>query len=338
MQKIISKLEEWFPPQLACDWDKQIGLQLGNRKNKVSKVLLSLDVTSKEVAAAIQNKCQLIVAHHALFFNPLSKINLNSPTGKCLEQLIKNDIGVYIIHTNMDAAPEIGLSALYAQQLGLNPSECAIIEETYREPLYKLVVFVPQTATDQVFTAISESGAGHIGNYSHCSFQTSGTGTFLPGANTKPHIGKPGQLERVAEIRIESVIPEFKKSAVIKAMLAAHPYEEVAYDLIPLAQHRSYGVGLVGTLPKPIKLNGKTIRRIGLCTGSGGSMIEAAKRLGAEAFYTGEANHHQQLLAQELGMELILEGHRQTEEIFMGPLGEKLKQSLGELEVEVYRS
>jgi hypothetical protein len=159
----------------------------------------------------------------------------------------------------------------------------------------------------------------------------------LPGENTHPAIGKPGQLERVPEIRIETIVPEFKKSAILKAMLAAHPYEEVAYDLIPLAQHRSYGVGLVGTLPKPIKLNGKTIRRIGLCTGSGGSMIEAAKRLGAEAFYTGEANHHQQLLAQALDMELILEGHRQTEEIFMEPLEEKLKEVLPELEVEIYR-
>lgn len=332
--ELIATLEKLFPPQYACDWDKQIGLQLGSRKQEVNKVLLSLDVTSHEIDLAIKNKCNLIIAHHALFFNPIQKINLNNPLGKSLEKLIKNNIGVYIIHTNMDAAPELGLGSLYAQKLGLDPTKCEVIETTYAEPFYKLAVFVPEKNAEAVFNAVSEAGAGHLGNYSHCSFWTPGTGTFLPGENTKPHLGKKGKLEKVSEIKIESLVSESNKNEVIKAMLKAHPYEEVAYDLYPLTHpSKKYGVGLVGTLDKPKTINGKKIKRIGLVTGSGGSFVEKAYRLGAEAFYTGEAKYHDQILAKELGIELVCEGHKETEEIFIEPLKRKLKSYFSELSV-----
>jgi dinuclear metal center YbgI/SA1388 family protein len=258
--ELIATLEKLFPPQYACDWDKQIGLQLGSRKQEINKVLLSLDVTSHEIDLAIKNKCNLIIAHHALFFNPIQKINLNNPLGKSLEKLIKNNIGVYIIHTNMDAAPELGLGSLYAQKLGLDPTKCEVIETTYAEPFYKLAVFVPEKNAEAVFNAVSEAGAGHLGNYSHCSFWTPGTGTFLPGENTKPHLGKKGKLEKVSEIKIETLVSESNKNEVIKAMLKAHPYEEVAYDLYPLTHpSKKYGVGLVGTLDKPKTINGKKV-------------------------------------------------------------------------------
>lgn len=324
--ELIAALEKWFPPHLACDWDKQIGLQLGSRKQEIKSVLLALDVTSHEIDLAIKYKCDLIIAHHALFFNPIQKINLNNPLGKNLEKLIKNNIGVYIIHTNMDAAPELGLGVLYAQKLGLDPAKCEVIDATYTETFYKLVVFAPQKNAEAVFAAISQAGAGHIGNYSHCSFQTLGTGTFLPGENTKPHIGKKGKLEKVSEIRIETLVSESNKNEVLKAMIKAHPYEEVAYDLYPLSHpSKKYGVGLVGTLDKPKTVNGKKVKRIGLVTGSGGSFVEKAYRMGAEAFFTGEAKYHDQILAKELGLELVCEGHKETEEIFIEPLKKKLK-------------
>jgi dinuclear metal center YbgI/SA1388 family protein len=320
----------------AYDWDKQIGLQLGSRKQEINKVLLSLDVTSQEIDLAIKNKCDLIIAHHALFFNPIQKINLNNPLGKSLEKLIKNNIGVYIIHTNMDAAPELGLGVLYAGKLGLAPTKCEIIETTYTETFYKLAVFVPEKNAEEVFNATAQAGAGHIGNYSHCSFQIPGTGTFIPGENTKPHIGKKGKLEKVSEIKIETLVSESNKNEVIKAMLKAHPYEEVAYDLYPLSHpSKKYGVGLVGTLDKPKTINGKKIKRIGLVTGSGGSFVEKAYRMGAEAFYTGEAKYHDQILAKELGVELVCEGHRETEEIFIEPLKKKLNQQFSNLKILV---
>jgi len=332
--ELISTLEKWFPPHYACDWDKQIGLQLGSRKQEINKVLLSLDVTSYEVDLAIKNKCNLIIAHHALFFNPIQKINLSNPLGKNLEKLIKHNIGVYIIHTNMDAAPELGLGVLYAEKLGLDPKKCEVIDVTYTEPFYKLVVFVPEKDAETVFDAITEAGAGHIGEYSHCSFQTLGTGTFLPGENTKPHIGKKGKLEKVSEIKIETLVSESNKNEVIKAMLKAHPYEEVAYDLYPLSHpSKKYGIGLVGTLDKPKTINGKKIKRIGLVTGSGGSFVEKAYRLGAEAFFTGEAKYHDQILAKELGIELVCEGHKETEEIFIEPLKKKLKSKFNQLSI-----
>jgi len=198
LKNLIKVFNKIAPPQYACVWDKMIGLQLGRKDQEVKKVLITLDISAKTIDKAIKQKVDLIFAHHALFFNEITKLDLNSPLGQKIEKLIKHDISVFIAHTNLDAAPQ-GVNWQLALQEGLAPEKCAVLEPTYSEKFFKYVVFVPEEAVEKVHQAIIDAGAGHIGNYSDCTFRTQGEGTFRPLAGTNPYIGQHGKLEKVKE-------------------------------------------------------------------------------------------------------------------------------------------
>ncbi|MDR1997848.1 MAG: Nif3-like dinuclear metal center hexameric protein [Candidatus Margulisbacteria bacterium] len=331
LKAVIQVLNRIAPPQYACSWDKQIGLQLGDKHAAIKKILVTLDVTSQIVDKAVRQKADLIVAHHALFFRPLENIDLHQPLGRNIAKLLKNNIAVFVAHTNLDAAPD-GVNWALARRSGLEPEQCEALEPTYRERLYKYVVFVPRDNVEAVHAAIAAAGGGHIGRYTDCTFRQEGTGTFRPLAGTQPYIGKQYQLEKVNETRIETIIAEEKFGDLLNAVRVKHPYEEIAYDLYPLKNSgRTYGIGLVG---KPDK-NSQYARykKIAVCSGSGGSLVQKAYDKGAELFIVGEAGYHDQLLAEELGLELKICGHRETEEIIVPVLKQKLKNELPELEI-----
>ncbi|MGN7357758.1 Nif3-like dinuclear metal center hexameric protein [Paenibacillus sp. SAF-054] len=328
-QTVIQYMEQLAPKHLAEPDDKErIGLQLGSLQKEIRTVLVALDVNEEVADEAIRIGADLIIAHHAIIFRALRQINTDTPAGKVYEKLIKNDIAVYIAHTNLDIA-EGGMNDWMAEALGIQGT--VPIDETQREQLFKLVVFVPETHADQVRSAMMGAGAGAIGNYSHCSFNIEGTGTFLPQEGSQPFLGTHGKIENAKEVRIETIVPQGVQRRVIQAMQKAHPYEEVAYDLYPLElQGKVYGLGRVGKLEKEQtlaafaelvkeKLDVPYVRVVGdpdrilkkaaVIGGSGSRWYSAARFRGADVLVTGDVDYHTAQDALAAGMTLIDPGH-----------------------------
>ncbi len=358
IQTVINLVEQLAPKYLAETWDN-VGLQVGDPAGEVQKVLVSLDINAEVVEEAIREDVDLIVCHHPLIFQPLKSIRFDNPLGKLITQLIGNSIAVYVAHTNLDSAKE-GINNLLAETLGLQETE--VLAPSSEEKYYKLVVFVPQGHQDQVREALAQAGAGWIGNYSHCTFQTVGTGTFQPGAGAKPFIGQVGELEKAEEYRLETIVPARLAGKVIKALLKAHPYEEVAYDLYPLLNEGpKLGLGRIGKLAKPLTLAeliqqikdklelpsvrfggdpDQTVEKVALCGGSGASLFSKAVFKGADVLLTGDIKYHegQDMLAQ--GLSFIDAGHNGTERIIVPVLAAYLraKATQAKLNIEVVES
>ncbi|MED1863431.1 Nif3-like dinuclear metal center hexameric protein [Fictibacillus nanhaiensis] len=344
-QYIISLLESFAPKKMAVEGDP-IGLQVGALNKPIKKVMISLDVLESVVDEAIEGKVDLIIAHHPLLYRPLKKIDISTSKGKVIEKLIKNDITVYAAHTNLDVTA-LGVNEWLADQLQLTSTE--VLSTTYEDKLVKLSVFVPRTHEEQVQYAIGHAGAGHIGNYSHCSFSNNGIGTFTPLEGTTPFIGKQGKLEKVEEVKIESILPESIVKVVVSAMKKAHPYEEVAYDLYPLLNKgEELGIGKVGKLPKAMDLQefvdhvknvfgisslrviqGKKskINKVAVVGGDGNKYIYPALYKGADVLVTGDIYYHNAHDAQEEGLTIVDAGHH-IEQIMKSKLKDFLKQEL----------
>lgn len=328
-QTLIQYMEQFAPKYYAVEHDN-IGLQLGTLDKKIDKVLVTLDVTLAVVEEAIALGVDLIIAHHAIIFRPIPKIDTSTPAGKIYELLIKHDISVYIAHTNLDVAVG-GVNDLLADAAGMVAEGRKCLETVYMDQLYKLVVFIPESAVDAVQSAVWRAGAGHIGNYSHCSYQSSGTGTFMPQENSNPYVGKKNELHRETEIRFECIVPASLQRKVIGAMLKAHPYEEVAYDLIQLQnQGIPYGLGRAGKLQEPTTLGelaeklkeaysvpamrvvgdlNTPIKKIAVLGGMGAKYVRAAKFAGADVLITGDIDFHTAHDALADGMTIIDPGH-----------------------------
>lgn len=340
--EIIELMEEIAPPQYAEDWDNA-GLLVGDRRQAIHKIMVALDVTPQVLDSAVEQGVQLIISHHPPLFKAIKQLRGDLPGTKTLCRLVKNDIAVYAAHTTLDAAPA-GVNDVLAGKLGLEHCEAL---SNNKEILYKLAVCVPESHASQVWEAIAATGAGHIGNYSHCSFQIHGTGTFKPLPGTHPFIGEPGKMESVAECRLETVFPARLRAKVLKTMLNAHPYEEVAYDLYCLANEQAGGLGRIGTLAKPaplsefaaqvkqalavaaVKVAGlsdKAIHKVALCGGSGASLLTQAVQAGADVLVTGDVDYHDALTALEQGVAVIDAGHFGTEYPVVEALTGRLRQ------------
>ncbi len=337
-RKITNIMEKIAPSYLAEDWDN-VGLQIGRLNKQINKILVCLEVNSEITKEAIDKKVDMIISHHPLIFKPLKKIVSSDPIANIAMQLVKNDINLYSAHTNLDIAKG-GTSDYLAELLGLKALEPLTI--TYRKKYYKLVIFVPKEKVNEVRDAISTAGAGHIGNYSHCTFQGVGEGTFKPLEGSNPYIGSVDKLEMVNEYRLETIVPQDKLNKVLNAMLKSHPYEEVAYDIIPLKnEYEPQGFGRIGYFHKPItlkelsellkeKLNSelvkyvgvkdKLIKKVAICTGSGADFIKDAVKTGCDCYITGDIKYHEAQYAKELGIAIIDAGHYETESIIATPL------------------
>lgn len=324
--EIIGLFEQFSPKAYAMEGDK-VGLQIGRLNKPIDKVLIALDVLEEVVDEAITMGAQLIIAHHPLIYLPLQKITTDHTAGRIIEKLIKHDIAVYAAHTNLDVAKG-GVNDWLAEALGLRETE--VLVPTYEVKLKKLVVFVPEENAQAVKAALGQAGAGAIGNYSHCAFSATGVGQFLPGDGTNPHIGAHGKLEEVKEVRIETVFPENLEKRIVSAMLKAHPYEEVAYDIYPLAnQGEKLGLGRVGyvdemslkdftelvkkALDVPMvrvvgDLNA-AVRKVAVLGGDGNKYYMSAKFKGADVYVTGDLYYHVAHDAMMEGLNIIDPGH-----------------------------
>lgn len=325
-QKIIESLA---PKEIA--WGKDnIGLQIGDKKKNVRKIFVTLDVTKKIVKEACSKKVDLIISHHPLIFKPLTSITKKDKCGEIIYLLINNNISLLVAHTNLDFT-NYGVSYSLAKQLGLQNID--ILLKNYKVQK-KVVVFVPVDNIDKVMTAMSEAGAGKIGKYEMCSFQTTGRGTFKGAVDTEPFIGKAGNLEKVTEAKLEMIVPSWKLNDVLTAMKAAHPYEEIAYDIYDLENFSNdYGTGIIGNYSKKILLKEflnrickylkvpliryvgdtqKKIQRIAVCGGGGIELLPVAVKEKADAFVTADISYHKfQDASNEIA--LIDAGHFETE-------------------------
>lgn len=343
-REVFKIIDEIAPRHFAESWDNA-GLQVGDPRSEVDRVLLTLDVNLEVAAEAKGRGAGLIVSHHPIFFGPLKSINLDRPEGELIANLIKNSITVYSAHTNLDIVSG-GINTVLAEKIGL--TDISVLQETGRERYIKLAVFVPVDHADAVRRAVCEAGAGFIGNYSDCAFMTRGTGTFRPLQGTNPYTGKIGEVEQVEEFKLETIVPAGRVSSVISAMIKAHPYEEVAYDLYPLENMGpSHGLGRVGILQKPmlfrqfaehvkkalglpcLRLGGSydsTVRKVAVCGGSGADLWPAAVSAGADTFVTGDLKYHvaQDMLAA--GLKFLDAGHHGTETVVLSALHSRLSE------------
>ncbi|MBS4173560.1 Nif3-like dinuclear metal center hexameric protein [Bacillus sp. FJAT-49736] len=350
--EIIHLFESFSPKQYAMDGDP-IGLQIGNLNKPVKNVLVALDVLENVVDEAIEKDVQLIIAHHPPIFRPLKKITMDNPSGRLLEKLIKHEISVYAAHTNLDVAKG-GVNDLLAEALGLEKVE--VLVPTYSQKLKKLAVYVPVENESDVRAALGKAGAGAIGQYSHCSFSTEGTGRFLPGENTRPYIGEAGNLVSVKEVKIETIFPEHLQNKVLSAMLKAHPYEEVAFDIYPLENKgEELGLGRIGLLPEPVSLEQfaeyvkasldvnavrvvgdltHPIKKVAILGGDGNKYFQHAKFKGADVYVTGDVYYHTAHDMMNAGLNVVDPGHN-VEKVMKQGVAKILEQMCNEKGFEV---
>ncbi|HYE84556.1 MAG TPA: Nif3-like dinuclear metal center hexameric protein [Clostridia bacterium] len=351
-QTVAGILDELAPKRLAENWDN-VGLLVGDGRQKIKKVMVCLDAPEWVVEEAVEKDVDMIVSHHPLIFNGIKRVNTDTATGRKLLKLIKNNIALYCLHTNYDITAG-GLNDIFAKELGFTDSK--VMEETYREKLFKLVVYVPAGYEDKVMDAMCSAGAGYIGKYSSCTFRTKGIGTFEPQEGAKPFTGVQGRLESTEEFRVETIVPEKLLNKVIKEMLNAHPYEEAAYDIYETKNEgRVMGLGRIAELENETTLSmyaeivktslgadhvrfagdpNRPIKKVALLNGSGSKYINNARFAGADVLVTGDMQYHGILDALEMGLCIIDAGHYATEKIMIKYIAEYLKGKFQELKLD----
>ncbi len=310
IQDITTFLEKIAPSFLQESYDNA-GLITGNSKWECTGIITALDVNEEVVLEAVEKKCNLIVAHHPVVFGGLKKITGKNYVEKTIIAAIKNDIAIYAIHTNLDNVMH-GVNGKIADTLGLINRR---VLRPKNNTLKKLFIFVPVEFAEKVRSAIFEAGGGQITNYSECSFNVPGSGTFKAGAGSNPFIGKIGQRHTENEIKIEVIFPSWLQTTIYNAMIAAHPYEEVAYDIIDLCNtNLQIGSGLIGDLPESLSENdlliclkekfnlsvikhtvllGKPVVKIALCGGAGSFLIADAVQAEADFYISSDIKYHE---------------------------------------------
>lgn len=347
---LAAYLEQFAPPGLAAEWDN-VGLLLGDPALPVERILTCLTITPDVVAEATTARVNLIVSHHPILFRGAKQLVANRGDGSIVWPLARAGIAVYSPHTAFDNCPG-GINDILCRRLGiLNPQPLRPCDAA-RE--FKLIVFVPDSDLAKVSDAVFEAGAGHIGKYEQCSFRLAGTGTFFGTDETNPTVGRKGRREDVNEFRLEVVVPEAKLAAVVKAMRAAHSYEEPAFDIYPLKPGTSGGSGRIGELAAPttlgefaslakLALNAgflqvvgdavKPVQKIALACGAAGEFLSDSIRAKADVFVTGEMRFHDALAARATGIGVLIPGHYATERPAIEELATKLAADWPDLTV-----
>ena len=310
ISSVIEYLEEIAPPALQESYDNA-GLIAGSRDWECTGILVSLDATLEVIEEAKNQNCNLVVSHHPIVFSGLKKITGRNYVEKAVTYAIKNDIALYAIHTNLDNVQH-GVNAAIADKFGL-VNRSILLPKT--GTLKKLFTFVPSSHAEQVRSAIFAAGAGAIGNYTECSFNSEGKGTFKANDTANPFVGAIGERHQEDEIKVEVIFPAYNESAVVAALRNTHPYEEVAYDVVFLANnHPGIGSGIIGELPEPkpekdflkqikdvfmvpaIKhtaLTGREVKRVALCGGAGSFLISNALSAKADFYITSDIKYHE---------------------------------------------
>ncbi len=351
IKEITNYLEELAPLSYQESYDNA-GLIVGDRETKVKGILVCLDSTEEIVEEAIEKGCNLIVAHHPIVFGGLKTITGKNYVERTVLKAIKNDIAIYAIHTNLDNVID-GVNGMIASKLGLKNIKVLAPKPNM---LKKLITYVPTKHKEKVLSALFESGAGNIGNYSECSFSIKGKGSYWANEKATPYIGDSSKRHIEEEVKVEVVYTKDIENRVVGALLAVHPYEEVAYDLISLTNVSDrIGAGIVGELEeeveameflKSLKVSLKTncvrhtkplnkkIKRVALCGGAGSFLLNNAKRAGADIFITGYFKYHEFFDAEN---QLVIAdvGHFESEQFTIEHLVSVLKEKFSTFAVRV---
>lgn len=348
-------MEKWAPNYLIEQWDNS-GLQIGNPEQKINKILVALDLDKRVLNKALELGANMIITHHPIIFSPLKSINkLNYKEG-LIYHVIKNNLVVFSAHTNLDMA-DGGVNDVLAERLGLENTR--ILKPIYGESLYKLAVFVPHSHRNLLLEKLGDAGAGLIGDYSHCTYNIDGVGTFKPLAGANPYLGKVNQLERVEEARIETLVQEKDLNKVIRAIIQAHPYEEVAYDIYKLKNKgKEFGYGKIGEIKerpleeyieivkKELDLehiivygdSKRMVKKVAVCGGSGANFIKDAAMKGADIYITGDIKYHDAQHGDEMGLTILDAGHFHTEKVILAKIKEYLENNINTtIEIQIYK-
>ncbi len=354
VQEICSMVDDLAPPGLAYEWDR-CGLSVGHPEAQVSCVMVALTVTRAAMLEAEKKGAQMIVSHHPLIWEPLKSLRMDHPgTALCVD-LAKAGVACYSAHTNLDLTAG-GVNDVLAARLGLEDTVPLLPARHVAQ--VKLVTFVPPSHLDAVRDAVCSAGAGIIGEYSHCSFSTPGIGTFTPGAEATPHSGQKDSLNREDEIRLEVLLSVPRLAGVLAAMKTAHPYEEVAYDLVSLGNtDSSVGLGVRGSLSKETTLEtfaafvrkalgvphvrivgrrGRPVHTVGVIGGSGGGDISSIGK-DVDVFVTGDVKYHDAQDAVERDLAVIDAGHAGTEKCIVPVLAAHLRKHTKGVRVVTHR-
>ena len=352
IKELIKYLEVWAPPGAAWDRDNT-GLQVGFREEKLINLLLALEVNQDAIREAIDKKCNLIVTHHPLIFNPIKKLDFQNDTNsKLIESLTRNKITLYSMHTNLDYIKD-GVSFELAKQLKLKNIQFLKPQSGNQ---IKLVVFAPESDIEKISDAAFNSGAGRIGEYDRCSYRSEGEGTFRGSSNSNPALGEKENFEKVKEARLEFLVDLWNLSPVLSAVINAHSYEEPAYDIYTLKNKSvNYGAGAIGELEKEMSVKqfldyaaksmkiknfryalgeNKKIKKVALCGGSGADMIGDAINSGADAYITADIKYHS---FQDSKLLLIDAGHYETEIFALNLLKRKIESYINTKESKVFK-
>jgi dinuclear metal center YbgI/SA1388 family protein len=329
LKELCSYLDSVIPLSFQESYDNS-GLQVGLPEKELSSGMVSLDVTEDVIDEACSSGCDIIISHHPLIFSGIKKITGRSFTERILIKAIKSDIAIYSSHTNLDVMSN-GVSMKMAQKLNLQNIK---VLSRLNHKLLKLVTYVPEDHINNVMEAVYGAGAGTIGNYDQCGFISSGRGSFRAGEGASPFVGEKGKVHFEKEIKFETIVFSHLKDKVIKALLDAHPYEKVAYDIYSLENENiEEGLGCTGEFAEPInesdflslissvfdakgvrysKITGRKIKKVALCGGSGASLLNEAITSGADAFVTGDIKYHSYFEAENKIL-LIDSGHFESE-------------------------
>lgn len=353
LKEIIKEFEDLVPKQI--EWEKDnCGLQIGNLENEIKKILLCLDVNKIIVQEAKETKSDLIFSHHPFIFHPIKSINLQTKQGQIIQELISYNINLYSAHTNFDKYKE-GINYTIGEILKLKNIKPLIVDDEY---FYKIVTFAPENSIEKLINALSIVGAGKFGNYSDCSFQSKGEGTFKGNEHSNPYIGEKEKLTKVSETKIEMIFPKWKQRDIINALKQNHPYEEPAFDIIPLKNKiPEYGYGIVGELETEVKASEfltnlkkilsipilkvagnieKRIKKIAFLGGSGSSYIDYAITKNADIFITADLSYHN-YFDYEDKIIIVDAGHFETEILGLNALYKVLNRILKD-KVEIIKT
>jgi dinuclear metal center YbgI/SA1388 family protein len=342
LQDIIAFLESMAPPALQENYDNS-GLITGDPDMEISGALICLDSTPEVLAEAKTKGCNLVVAHHPIIFSGLKKITGKNYVERTVIDAIRSEIAIYAIHTNLDHVAH-GVNVKIAEKLGLSNLK---VLQPKSGLLFKISVYVPLSHLESVQTAMFSEGAGHIGQYDQCSFYSQGTGTFRAGNQSNPYVGSIGELHKENEFRLEVVVNQWNKGAVVRAMIQSHPYEEVAYDIFAMQnESNNFGAGLIGELETHtestqflLKLKQamkagvvrytrphiESVKTIAVCGGSGSFLLENAVRAKADVLVTADFKYHQFFDADS---RIIIAdiGHYESEQFTMNLLNDWFSQ------------
>ena len=312
LSDVLTVLDELYDPRWADDWDA-VGPVVGDPYADVSKVLFAVDPVRAVADEAIEWGADLIVTHHPLMLRGVNSVAATTPKGAVVHDLIRAGVALHTCHTNADSPPG-GVSASMADAFGLQ--DVTPLDADTADPLDKIITFVPHAQTAQVVDALANAGAGNIGEYDRCFFESEGTGSFRPSANANPTIGSADTIEEVDEARVEMILPRARRAGVLAALRSAHPYEEPAFDLFELAAMPSdRGSGRIGALPHQTTLRefaadvvralpatpsaariagdpDRPVRHVALCGGAGDFLLDQARAAGADVYVTSDLRHH----------------------------------------------